>query len=259
MSQRDAYPPGVPCWVETLQRDPGAACAFYAALFGWEASGPGPMPDGGAYFVARKHGGDVAGIGSVLDAAGPAAWTTFVAAPDLDAALAVATDAGASVIAGPLDAPPAGRLAVIADPAGAPLGLWQPGSRRGAERVNEPGAWAMSVLRTPEPARAASFYADAFGWQVEPLGEMALFRLPGYVGGEPHQPVPRDVVAAMIPGDGAPRWEVNFWVSDADRAAESAREGGGDVRVAPYDVPGFRQAVLSDPAGAEFSISQLLM
>ncbi len=33
MSERDAYEPGVPCWVDTLQPDPEAAKGFYGKLF----------------------------------------------------------------------------------------------------------------------------------------------------------------------------------------------------------------------------------
>jgi hypothetical protein len=47
---------GVPCLGETLQPDPRAALGL---LLGWECAGPGPMPDGGEYFVARLHGADV--------------------------------------------------------------------------------------------------------------------------------------------------------------------------------------------------------
>ena len=36
MPERDGYIPGVPCWVDTSQPDPGAALAFYGGLFGWE-------------------------------------------------------------------------------------------------------------------------------------------------------------------------------------------------------------------------------
>jgi predicted enzyme related to lactoylglutathione lyase len=59
------YPPGVPCWVETLHPEPRAALAFYRALFGWEASEPGSMPQGGEYYVARLNGDDVAGIATL--------------------------------------------------------------------------------------------------------------------------------------------------------------------------------------------------
>jgi hypothetical protein len=44
-----------------------------------------------------------------------------------------------------------------------------------------------------------------FGWTTETFdtggGEVELFRLPGYLGGEPQQPVRRDVVAVMVEMD----------------------------------------------------------
>jgi predicted enzyme related to lactoylglutathione lyase len=169
------------------------------------------------------------------------------------------------VLDGPFDASPAGRIAVLADPDGAVFCVWQPSERQGAQLVNEPSAWAMSMLHTNDPVRAEEFYAGLFGWQVETLetGEtsVGLFRLPGYVGGEPDQPVARDVVAVMGPMDepAPPRWSIDFWIEDADRAAAGARELGGEVLVAPHDRAGFRSAVLSDPSGAVFSVSRLMM
>jgi predicted enzyme related to lactoylglutathione lyase len=50
----------------------------------------------------------------------------------------------------------------------------------------------------------------------------------------------------------------NFWIADADAAAAKAGELGGRVVVEPHDTPGFREAVLADPQGAVFSVSQLL-
>ncbi len=45
MSERAHYPPGVPCWVDTLQPDPEAATRFYAALFGWQITAASwPIP-----------------------------------------------------------------------------------------------------------------------------------------------------------------------------------------------------------------------
>ncbi len=88
-----------------------------------------------------------------------------------------------------------------------------------------------------------------------------MWRLPGYVGGEPQQPVPRDVVAAMEPAqpDAAPEWAVDFCVADADTTARTAAARGGRVLVAPHDTDiGFRTAILADPEGATFSVSQLL-
>jgi predicted enzyme related to lactoylglutathione lyase len=270
MSERVRYPAGVPCWVDTLQPDPRAALDFYGALFGWEFDGPGPMRDDppGEYFVAQIEGRDVAGIGSLPDLGAPAvpSWNTSIRVDSADDAAEHAKATGASLLAGPLDALPAGRLAVLVDPVGAAFCLWEARAREGAQLVNEPRTWAMSSLHTTDPERAKEFYGSLFGWQPEPFGppaaEMTLWRLPGYVGGEPQQPVPRDVVAVLAPsGDAAaavpPHWNVNFWVDDADATAGQAAGLGGQVLMPPFDTPGFRSAVVADPQGAVFSISQL--
>ena len=61
MLDRDGYPPGVPCWIDTAQPDPDAAVAFYGDLFGWEFEDRMPLDAPGNYFVGRLHGRDVAG------------------------------------------------------------------------------------------------------------------------------------------------------------------------------------------------------
>jgi len=264
MSERDSYPAGVPCWVETLQDDPQAAAAFYGSLLGWEPVGSDAEDEEGPfeYLVARVRGRDVAGIGSLPESGSvPPAWVTHVRVESADATAEAARAAGGTVLDGPLDAAPAGRLAVVVDPTGALFCAWQAGVREGAELVNEPSAWAMSALQTTDPARAAQFYGAVFGWEAEAFGPVWLLRLPGYVGGTPEQPVPRDVVAVMAPlGDagGASRWDVDFWVHDAEVMAGRAVELGGRVVVPPHDRPPFRSAVLADPGGAAFSISQLV-
>jgi predicted enzyme related to lactoylglutathione lyase len=244
------YPPGTPCWVDTLQREPLAALDFYGPLFGWEFSEPGP----GGYVVARLDGRDVAGIGA-LPSEGPAIWSTYVRVEDAGAELP-----GAALLAGPLDAAPAGRLAVFADPTGAAFCVWEPGEREGAQLVNEPNTWLMSSLHTPDPVAASAFYGAAFGWQAESVGPVTLFRLPGYVGGHAQQTLPRDMVAVMAPPNAAipPHWNVNFRVDDANAIATRAGELGGSVMMPPADGGGFRSAVLADPQGAVFSVSQPL-
>ncbi|MFL5796383.1 MAG: VOC family protein [Actinomycetota bacterium] len=272
MSERGKYPAGVPCWVETLQPDPRTAMDFYGPLFGWEFARPAPMPgdSGGQYFVARLRDRDVAGIGSMPDrnSAPKVAWTTYVRVDGADESAERARGAGGSLRDGPFDASPAGRAAVLVDPSGAPVGVWEAGTREGAGVVNEPGAWSMSMLYTTDPWGAKAFYGAVFGWQLDPpdltAAQLGLWRLPGYVGGEPLQPVPRDVVGVLVPigGDelGAVEstWSVDFWVADADAAAERAARLGGRVIVPPYDTPGFRNVELADPQGASFSISQLV-
>jgi predicted enzyme related to lactoylglutathione lyase len=267
MSQRHDYEPGVPCWIDTLQPDPDGAMAFYAQLFGWEFAGPGEMPGDppGRYFVARLRGRDVAGVGS-QPAGSPSAapsWNTYVYVASAADAARAARNAGGAVLVEPFEALPAGRAAVLADPAGASLCVWEPSERKGAELVNEPGAWAMSHLNAPDPERAAAFYGALFGWTTETFGEGAgavtMFRLPGYVGGEPQQPVSREVVATMsaTDGDGPAQWRMNLWDRDVDATAAKAAQLGGSVVVAPFDTPMARAAVLADPHGASFSINNV--
>jgi uncharacterized protein len=265
MSERNDYPNGVPCWVDTLAPDPQAAMRFYERLFGWEFEGPGQTPGEppGQYFVARLRGRDVAGVGSVADESVGSAWNTYLSVTSVDDVVARATAAGAVLLAGPIQASPAGRLAVLADPAGAVFGVWEAEDRQGAQLVNAPSAWAMSMLQTSDPDGAKAFYGELFGWQAEPFDmgglEGTLWRLPGYLGGEPHQPVPRDVVAVMVPlgGEGQSQWSVDFWIDDADAAAAKAPELGGAVLAPAHETAGFRQAVLADPHGAVFSVSTL--
>jgi uncharacterized protein len=262
MSRRNQYPTGVPCFVDTLTPDVEAALGFYEGIFGWEFAGPGPMPGDppGDYYVARVQGDDVAGIGSAPGGpAGATGWTTHVAVDSADDAADRARAAGGTVLLEPFGVPPAGRMAVIADPAGAAFVAWEAGARTGAARVNEPSAWAMSLLTTPDPDGARRFYGELFGWEAEEfVPSVWVFRRPGYVGGEPQQPVPRDVVAAMTPGqDGAAAWSVEFWIADADAAAAAAPKLGGTVVAAPFADAMFRRAVLAAPDGATFTVSQL--
>ena len=267
MSERETFPHGVPCWVDVPAPDPDAARNFYGAVLGWEFDGPGEMPGdpSGEYWVARLRGRDVAGVSS-MPAQGLPGWNTYVRVDSADAAAVAVREAGGEVTVEPFDVPPAGRLAVVADPGGATFCVWEAGVREGAKLVNEPSAWSMSALHTADPETVMPFYRAAFGWEAEAFGPPEagfwIWRLPGFVGGEPEQPVPRDVVATMARADEeAPSWRPDFWIADVDRAAAAAAEHGGSAIEGPADVPGipFRSAVLEDGAGAVFSLSQLLV
>jgi uncharacterized protein len=171
---------------------------------------------------------------------------------------------------------------MLADPTGAVLCVLEPGTHSGAQLVNDLGAWAMSVLNTRDVERSKRFYGAVFGWGAETFdtggSELTIWRLPGYVGGRPEQPVPRDMVAAMAPitGEGfsgvghiglhpllvraaedvASHWSVNFWIHDANAVAAKAASFGGRLVVPPYDAPDFRAAVIADPQGAMLTVAQ---
>jgi len=267
MSKRDGYQPGVPCWIASIHPDPEAAVGFYTELLGWEAANTMPPGGPGRYFVCTLRGRAVAAIGSGLGGGAPlAAWGTQVWVDSADDAVRKVTEAGGSVLVEPFEHGDDARTAVVADPAGAVFGLWQPRENRGAQLVNEPGAWAMSALNTPDVEGAKAFYGAVFGWETDTFDaggfEVSMWRVPGYVGGEPQQPVSREVVGTMMPaaGDDAPppHWSVDFWVDDVEAAAARAAELGGRVVMPPFDAGPGRSAVLADPQGAAFSVSKVV-
>jgi predicted enzyme related to lactoylglutathione lyase len=195
------------------------------------------------------------------------AWNTYIYVEIADDTAEKAARAGGAVVVEPFDALPAGRSAVLTDPSRASFRLWEARDRPGAQIVNEPRARSLSSLNTSEPETAKSFYGEVFNWEYDTFqagqSEITLCRVPGYVGGEPEQPVPRDVVAVRTPmgGDAGPARHVrsgasSFWVDDVDGSAAKAAELGGWVVVSPFDTPTSRDAVLADPQGAVFSVSK---
>jgi uncharacterized protein len=280
MIERDGYPAGVPCWVDTAQPDAQAAAEFYGGLFGWEFEDRTPAGSPLRYLVGQLRGRDVAAVGSLPEDAGGATWNTYVWVDDADASTATIQGAGGSVLMEPFDVSDAGRMAVFADPTGAAFCIWEAKTGRGAQVVNEPGTWNFSGLNTHDPEAAKEFYAKVFGWEANRMGDDGageVWRLPGYGDSlERLDPGMRarmaevgapegfdDAVAWLTPMTDdqfdpgtTPHWHVTFAVDDADGTARRAEELGGKVLVAPLDAPWVRMTELSDPQGAVFTASR---
>lgn len=278
MAERDGYIPGVPCWADTTQPDPIAAVPFYRDLFGWELEDGMPEGSGSHYFIGRIRGGDVAAISSVPEGAPPIAhWNTYIWVDDADVAAKTAANAGGTILVEPFDVMEAGRMAVLADPEGAVLSVWQAGQHRGSTVVNEHGAVNFNVLATRDLAAAERFYGAVFGWKVLPLSSGPMWALPGY-GDHLEESTPGlreqmaqvgapegfvDVVAMITPiADGdteaQPGWGVTFATDDVAATAAKARELGGEVLAGPVDAPWTRVATIRDPQGATFVAGQFV-
>ena len=140
------FAPATPCWVELASTDPGRAQDFYASLFGWE-------PAGDRFKLAGR-----AAAGLTRTRPGrPAGWLTYLAADDLGAAVQRFAAAGGRCLSGPMDGR-GGQGAVVADPSGATLGLWQAAGFAGAQVAGEPGTMAWPELLTDDVAAAEDFY-----------------------------------------------------------------------------------------------------
>ncbi|WP_251149748.1 VOC family protein [Cellulosimicrobium sp. Marseille-Q4280] len=259
------YPHGVPCWVDTEQPDVDAALAFYGTVFGWSFEDRLPPGTDGRYVVASLGGQPVAAIAS---GEGPAQWVTYVAVDDVDAAARGVEDLEGEVLAGPTTVGSAGRMAVVRDRQGATCRFWEPDERLGAQRVNEPGTWNFSILRTPDPERALHFYGPLLGWEVSPDLGAGMVRVPGYgdhlartsdPGIHERQaklpPGFADVAAGIERADGPARFVVTFAVADRDASVTTAERAGAAV-LSTVETDWSRDAVVRDPQGAELTLSQ---
>ncbi|NUR60253.1 MAG: VOC family protein [Catenulispora sp.] len=115
--------PGTACWVELATRDVSAATTFYTALFGWSIS-----EDGYPHLSVadRKFGGiqDLAKTGQPDQV--PAHWLLYFKTENTETSMRTATELGAEVVAGPMELPGTGRIAVARDPQGAVFALYEP-------------------------------------------------------------------------------------------------------------------------------------
>ena len=271
MPQARTYPHGVTCWVDTAQPDVDAALEFYGGLFGWEFEEAAPPDAPVRYVIASLGGRDVAALTGPGD--GTAIWNTYVAVDDCDATADKLKGLGGTVVAPPADAGPegrAGRSATVADPEGVPICLWQPRERLGVQAANEPGAWNFSDLHTADTAAAAEFYAAAFGWRAVDQGWGTAIQVPGY-GDHLEATVDpdirtrqasapegfEDVIGAIAPVKAGeqPHWHVTFTVADRDESVAAVERLGGSVVTSAED-DWTRSALVRDPGGAEFTVSQ---
>lgn len=252
MATVTAYRNGVPNWVDVAVPDLDAGVAFYSGLFGWDADVGDE--DTGNYTMFRVDGAAVAGMGPRQEGMeSPPLWGTYLSVGDLDGTLAAVGAAGGSVVMPRMDIFTSGSMAVITDPSGALVHLWQPGDHIGSERVNEPNAPIWSELTTRDAPAVMAFYADVLGWAYQPLdpAEPEGYQLISPYGRG---------IAGILPmvgddwGDLPSHWMVYFAVDDTDVTATHAAELGGAVSVPPFDMPVGRVAVLNDPAGNAFSV-----
>jgi predicted enzyme related to lactoylglutathione lyase len=238
--------------------DVEGAKAFYRALFGWDAIDV-PTDQGVPYTMLTKDGKSVAGMGPIppdqLEAGMPPMWNTYVNVDSVDETVEKVTAAGGSVVMPAMDVMDSGRMAFIADPTGAAIGLWQAGSHKGAELVNEHGTLFWNELMTDDTAAAGQFYTSVFDWRAEvtemPNGPYTSFWAEGNVEGNAAAGMMGKTEEMEFPN----YWGVYFTVDDVDAALTDAKDNGGQVLMQPMDIPGLgRFAVVQDPQGATFTV-----
>ncbi|MBO9465502.1 VOC family protein [Tropicibacter sp. R15_0] len=117
-------------WNELMTRDVEKAKAYYSDLCGWSFDSM-PDPDtGSVYWIAMQGDQPVGGLMdmSLLENLNgvPPHWFTYIAVDDVDASVEATTAAGGEIRRPAFDVPGIGRIAIIADPTGAPVGIMTP-------------------------------------------------------------------------------------------------------------------------------------
>ena len=254
MAKRGDSPLGTPCWVDLLTSDPERSQEFYGRLFGWTVEDPGA--DYGGYKNFQLKGAWVAGCMRNDGAAGvPDLWSTYLAVADADATVASAAEHGGQVMVPPMDVMALGRMAVIVDPGGAVIGIWQPGEHRGFGYVGEPGAPNWFELHTRDYEKSLDFYRAVFGWTTHTEADVPEFRYTTVNVGEEQYAGVMDA-SGFLP-EGVPAgWSVYFGTDDCDHSLSEVVSLGGEVVMKAEDTPYGRLATAADPTGAVFRLHQ---
>jgi uncharacterized protein len=241
-------PDGTPTWIDLGVPDLDRAMAFYGSLFGWEFD-VGPAATG-HYTTCLLRGQRVAALARDPD---PDAtrrwWNVYLATADCDATARRVTDAGGTLVQGPMDLMDQGRVALADDPVGARFGLWEGRAHIGAQVVNEPGSLVRNDLVTPTPEPARAFYAAVFGFALDRNEDLPDFDFTFL-----RRPDGHEIGGVMgLPDALRSAWTTTFEVADTDAVVERAAAGGGGAG-APEDFLYGRMATITDPFGAEFSV-----
>jgi len=232
-------------WVDLATTDLEGARDFYGGLLGWTYFNDGETP----YWMCMVDTSPVAGMMEMTPEMGemPPVWSTYVVVDDVDATIAATTAAGGSVFQPPFDIPDGSRIAVIGDPTGAAICLFEGLADNGMKLRDEIGASCWYDCRSRDAAAAIEFYTTVFGWTAETIDmgmPYTVFSLDGErICGLMAMP---DEVPAEVPS----HWVVDFVVADADEAAAYAAANGATITVPPMDTPFGRSCGLLDPWGS---------
>jgi predicted enzyme related to lactoylglutathione lyase len=243
-------------WYEHMARDAGAAQAFYGDVVGWKT-----QPFGGGNHPYTMWVGSQGPLGGLMEITPDMAkqgmrpaWMAHVQVDDLDGAVARVRKLGGKVHKEPEAIPTVGRFAVVADPQGAALLLFQPQSGMDEHDPSKDGEFCWNELHTSDSEAGFRFYSDLLGWKIldeMDMGPMGKYRIFG-VGD-------RRLGGMMTIPKGAPMppmWMFYASTSDLDGAVRKATAKGAKIMNGPMDVPGGRVAQLTDPQGAPFALHQ---
>jgi len=257
MPEFSTHPPGTVSWAELATTDQEAGVAFYRRLFGWDVD-EAPIGPNDVYSLFKMGGKEVAAAYSMRaderNMAVPSHWNLYVTVANVDDSARQAESLGGKLLAPPFDVMDAGRMAVIQDPTGAIIQIWEAKRSIGARILAEPGALCWSELTTRDPDGAEAFYTSLFGWKAKrsPAGSPMPYT-EFSVGDHPAMGMLR--MPDTMPPQTPSYWMPYFQVTNTDDSTAQAAAAGATLMVGPQDIPSTgRFSILIDPTGAVFAL-----
>jgi predicted enzyme related to lactoylglutathione lyase len=116
--------PGEWIWSSLLTSDPAGSAAFYKAVFGYEVFDL-PRDDDAQHVILATDDYARAGIHTLPPGHRHPHWLNFVRVADTTTSVARATALGGKILVEPYVDRHGGKVAVVADPLGAPIGLME--------------------------------------------------------------------------------------------------------------------------------------
>jgi predicted enzyme related to lactoylglutathione lyase len=244
-------------WYELLTSDPAAAADFCTKVVGWTCADAG-MP-GGQYSLFSVGQSRLAGLMIMPPQAAAAGaqigWRGLIAVDDVDAYAERVKSAGGALYHGPEDIPTVGRIAVVADPQGAPFTLFAPTPVSENPRLapGTQGTVGWHELHAADGEAASAFYTGLFGWTIVEnmdMGAHGLYRIFSTGGAAPD-----GATLTRFDASVHPNWLYYVNVDDIQAAQARVKDAGGTVTVPPQQVPGGGWIIQGkDPQGAAFAL-----
>ncbi|HUE79837.1 MAG TPA: VOC family protein [Sphingomicrobium sp.] len=241
-------------WYELLTAEPEEAKAFYEPVVGWRFGEP--SPDHAGYREIRTETGHAGGVlpltQEMRDHGARPTWLGYVGVDDVDATVAKAQAAGATLLMPAWDIAGIGRIALLADPQGAPFYVMRGASEEASDAFSPDsvGHATWNELTTSDLEAAKLFYLPLFGWTLGdtmPMGEMGDYQFLEHGG--------RMIGAMMQRGDTRPSWNFCFRTADLERSVDDIKARGGSVTYGPAEVPGGERIVVAlDPESSQFML-----
>jgi predicted enzyme related to lactoylglutathione lyase len=255
-------PQGDFIWYELMTPDAERAGEFYSAVIpGWSFGErmPGDVNYRG---IERSDGGSAGGVlqldDSMRSQGARPTWLGYISVTDVDEAISSIQRAGGKALMPAFEVPNVGRIAMVADPQGAPFYVMKPIPPAGKPDASsdvfsptQPQRVSWNELNTSDPSAARGFYGKQFGWTSDdfmPMGELGEYRF--WV----HHGVQLGAVCGLM-GQSAPKWRFYFRVPSIAEAKAVVEAKGGTITNGPHEVPGGDYVIIGiDPQGAEFAL-----